>query len=445
MDLLFYLVIWIGRAILKAYRSGRGAPRDSVDDPGNRREPEPGTAGPRRSSPVRSSLGTLDRMLQELDVAAHGAPVHAKALAVLSERFAALGPGGRPFLDLIEGRLRPEIRAAEDLIRRVTQQVRSAPPAQAVGVLHAAEHLPAARRILGAAPGRIAGLQRLAGSREDPSTRAVLADADAMAAALWAPFHAFAIRHELAVPDAQPVTALATDGASVGADLLSARTPVLRVPRDVAADPYRQTAVAHEIARLAWMRVPGLAKQTLDAMDIDATPALLRLHDGRIRGSLRQPFRAWAEEMFCDAMTVMLLGPSGLRGLLHRVASPADLDAIQLAHASRGRSYAPEPPAHLRIGMAASLLARMGFEAEAQSIQADWDRLHRSVDSVVLPCQDERLIRVPASVLLDFIGPRLETWFNAELPALAGFRLESIPGWMMSPGVWARVRRRAAE
>jgi hypothetical protein len=454
VDLIFYLFIWIGKAILKAYRARQERKQEQVTHrPGPTRPDAPGTGGarpsPARRSRAPAQLGArtdrVEQVLTRLDALAEGASAQDDALAALGRRFAALGSTGRVFHSVIEDRLRPGVIAAAAVVRAAVDEAREAPPMLAAGVLTGSKQLPGAQRALDAAPLRIAMLSRMAGWREDAQVGGMLADTDAIAAALWTPLHQFAVRHDLNVPRERPVTAPLTGQESLWPDLLPAHTPLIVVPDDFTDDLYRQASVAHEIAHLVWLRVPRLAAQTVQVMDLDVPPHLLVFEDGRVRGSLHQPFRGWLEEIFCDAMTVALLGPSGLRGLVHSFARPDEPATVLVAHANPDGTYAAHPPPHLRVRMAAQVLDRMGFGTESQSIVADWDRMHRSQDTIVLPCQGGVQVRVGEAVLLDFIAPRLEAWFDAELPALAGFRIEAIPGWIMTAGVWARVRARAAE
>jgi hypothetical protein len=453
VDLLVYLIIWIGKAILKAHRQGQERRQEQASQrPGPASRPSPARPGPQRPAPARPQPAArsprsnrVEQVLARLEALADGAAGQDDALAALSARFGALGGTGRVFVRVIDERLRPELSAAAQVAADTATQARNAPGVMAASVLSGARQLPAAQRTLDLAPTRIALLTRMAGWREDPAVGGMLADADAIAAAMWQPLQDFATHQGLQVPRERPVTAPVSGAESMWPDLLPAHTPVVVVPDDYQDDLFRQASVAHEIAHLVWLRVPRLASQTAQVMDLQVPPRLLVFENGRVRGTLHQPFSGWLEEIFCDAMTVSILGPSGLRGLVHSFAAPADPESVTVAHATGDGGYAPHPPPHLRVHMAARTLARMGFDADSQSILADWDRQHEHPDAVILPCAGGVQVRVGQQVLLDFIAPRLEAWYDAELPALSGFRIESIPGWMMTPGLWARVRRRAAE
>lgn len=452
MDLLFYFFIWIGKAILKAYRSRQeqAAQRPGSGHQGSSRSgsarPGPARGGrPPAPTPLGTRTHRVEQVLTRLDALADSAEAQDDALETLSRRFAALGSTGRVFHSVIEDRLRPDITAASAVVRTAVAEAREVQPKLAADALNGCRQLPDAQRVLDSAPLQIAMLTRMADWRDDADVGGMLADTDAIAAALWRPLQQFAFDHDLHVPEERPVTAPLTGQEALWPDLLPAHTPLIVVPDDFTEDLYRHASVAHEVAHLAWLRVPHLAAQTVQAMDLDVPPRLLVYEGGRVRGSLHQPFRAWVEEIFCDAMTVTLLGPSGLRGLVHSFARPGEPETVLMARANPDGTYAAHPPPHLRVRMAAQVLGRMGFEPEAQSIVADWDRMHRGQDTVILPCQGGVQVRVGQAVLLDFIAPRLEAWHNAELPALAGFRIESIPGWMMTPGVWAHVRARAAD
>ena len=427
MDLLFYLIIWIGKAILKAWRARQEQPRTRRPGPPRAevpaRQPSAPVPTPTPTTPLPAS-GRIAALVE-------GAADQEARLAELEARFGRLGPRGVVFVGVLAEHLRPQVAEAVVTLRSSRDETDGTTRRAA--------------RVLDTLPAQLDLLTKMARWREDPSMGGLLADADAIAAALWQPLQDFASRHDLSVPTERPVTAPATGHEALWPDLLPSHTPLITVPDDYEGDLYRQASVAHEIAHLVWLRVPDLARQTAEAMGLERTPDLLLFDRGRLHGSLEQPLSAWLEEIFCDAMTVALLGPSGLRGLVHSFATPEDPDAVTIALADRHRRYAAHPPPHLRVHMAARTLGRMGFDAEATSLLADWDRLHEQPTSLVLPCVGGVHVRVPQELLLDDIAPRLEAWYDAELPALAGFRIESVPGWMMTPGAWARVRQLAAD
>ena len=424
MELLFYVIYWIGKAILKAYNKQQSRiPEPASGSPAQRPEAPPPPSSPApRAEPDRARTAALAAMAQKQD----------HALRDLVLRFRSIGPTGTVFADIIENHLLPELTEA---IEAVGSRARGTPVPATKDALE----------VLASAPARATLLADMAASREDPAVGGMLADADAIANAMWQPLQEFGVRHDLGIPTQRVVTAASTGNESLWPRLLPAHTPLIVVPNDYNADLYRQASVAHEIAHLAWLRVPGLARETARAMELEARTDLLVFNGGRLHGSVAQPFSAWLEEIFCDAMTVALLGPSGLRGLVHSFKAPDDPDSVTVVRALGDGTHAPHPPAHLRVHMAARSLGRMGFEPESQSILADWDRMHEQPDSIVLPCAGGLHVRVGQDLLLQAIFPRLEAWYDAELPCLAGFRIESIPGWMMTPGMWAQVRQRASD
>ena len=354
------------------------------------------------------------------------------ALRDLAMRFRSIGSTGAVFADIIENHLLPELTEAIEAVRSQTPGTRVPATEDAL-------------EVLASAPARATLLADMAASREDPAVGGMLADADAIANAMWQPLQEFGFATTSRFPRRGWSRRHPPETNPSGPTFSPRTHHFIVVPDDYNADLYRQASVAHEIAHLAWLRVPGLARETARAMELEARPDLLVFDGGRLHGSVAQPFSAWLEEIFCDAMTVALLGPSGLRGLVHSFKAPDDPDSVTVARALGDGTHAPHPPAHLRVHMAARSLGRMGFDPESQSILADWDRMHEQPDSIVLPCAGGLHVRVGQDLLLEAIFPRLEAWYDAELPCLAGFRIESIPGWMMTPGMWAQVRQRASD
>ncbi len=324
----------------------------------------------------------------------------------------------------------------------MAERVKGLAPIDAVHALRADPDLAHAMQVLSVADARATLLESMADWREDARLGGVLADADAIAGDLYEPIRQLADTYGLGVPDQRPVTAPGTGDESLWLGILPEGTPLIVVPDDYDADLYRHAAVPHEIGHLVWERVPGLAAEVSRALELTANATLLRFEDGRVLGSLHQPFTAWRDEIFCDAMAVLLLGPSALRGFVHSFAVPHHPDATTTATGA-AQGYHPHPPRWLRVRMAAHTLGRMGFDREAREIVAEWDALHGEAAGIVLPCQGGVAVRIGTQVLVDFIAPRLDALYDTGWASLSGFRLSTVPDLEMTAARWARVRSRA--
>jgi hypothetical protein len=442
VDILFYLLIAIGKAIYKAIQKRKGTAEANAPGAGARAgKPQSGasarpTVDPRLASALARELGRMVALAEsagELDT----------RLSALATRYRKLGTRGNVFIEVIDKRLRPSIAEAEVEVRKGLATLSSQGPIDAIHTLRNDHTLGHAVGVLEAAGTRTQLLEVMADWREDPRTGFMLADADAIAAAIFEPAQAFARTHGLDFPTQRPIAAPASGAESLWIGLLPPGYPVIFVPDDFDRDLYRQASVPHEIGHLLWFQVAGLADEMTEVADIGAEPTLLGFEGGRVTGTLHQPFTAWLPEIAADAMAMLLMGPAALRGMLHTFAEPGAPDSVLTAGATSDGTYAPHPPAQLRVHMAAWMLHRSGFHREAEALVGEWQSLHGDPDTVILPCQGGKRVRINQKVFLDFITPRLEAWVMGEYTAFAGHRIESVPGLVMTASLWSRVKSRA--
>ena len=236
--------------------------------------------------------------------------------------------------------------------------------------------------------------------------------------------------------------------------LLGDGYPLGFVPDDFSEDLMRWPSIAHELGHVVLNGVPGLLREMGQATGWNHRPDLLAVDGSGVVGQVEQAWSAWREEIFCDAMTVLMLGPAALEGFIASFESPDDPRAVLSAYAIGGQ-YGPHPPAHLRIHLAAFVLGEVGFLRDARSLVGEWDRIHgfpqlediEDPDAPVLalPLADGRHIglRMHTSVERGCAG--LRVWLQTQYRGLAGHSVLAIPGFDLGPGVWARVRRRAGE
>jgi len=179
-------------------------------------------------------------------------------------------------------------------------------------------------------------------------------------------------------------------------------------------------------------------------MGVRASPDLPRLLAGRLGGSMESAYSAWLEEMIADAVAAVMLGPAALRGLIHSLAAPNEPERVSRARTDDGEVFAPHPPAHLRVAWTARLLDRLGYAANARTLFEQWNVAHAEPSEIRLPVQGGFEASVPAQVLIEGGAALLEAWYAGRFASLAGFTIAEIPGFAMSPGLWARVRKHAA-
>ena len=273
--------------------------------------------------------------------------------------------------------------------------------------------------------------------RTDSTLREVLDDADAIAAAVLA----FLDVHGLRFKEGAAIAAPGTGNESVWFDLLPDH-PVVQVPDDFDEDLLRWPAVAHEIAHVMFRDIPGLS-QELHAM-VPAQPGapLAEVQGRKVVISIERAFAGWIEEIFADAVCMMLLGPAALHGMVQMFQSPArPLRVTAMSVAPGGRRLGEHPPQHLRVVLAAWFLERMGYLIEPEEIRRKWDRLHGTPKALHAPVDDDTYVAVPLVRFRVYGQQLLERFYTSAFQSLAGYPLSAINGLEMSPGLWARARK----
>lgn len=268
-----------------------------------------------------------------------------------------------------------------------------------------------------------------------------MADADAIAQALTRPLMEFARAQGVDIPQKRVVCVPAEEGAeSIWFGLLPRGYPVVYVPDDFESDLFRWPALAHEMGHLMWRDVPHLSDEIHQRTGLTAAPFLIH---GEAVWDVRPCFAAWLQEIFCDVVGGLQLGPPALRGLVHffSVVKHAGSDD-RVIGAADGR-YDPHPPVHLRVLLVAEALRRQGFHEEVREILGQWHQMAGTVESYVLPLAHGEATALPADVLLAPGKQLVAAVMSGQYDALAGFPLTSIPDFSLGPGLWGRVTRGA--
>ena len=304
---------------------------------------------------------------------------------------------------------------------------------------HTRGELGRAVRRLKRVEGELAVLDRLLTWHQDKRMDALLADAEALAENLLAPWQEHARTYGLSFPQQHPVCAPADpDQESLWIGLLPDDHPVVFVPDDFDEDLYRWVSVAHEIGHLAWLRQGGLAEELAELAQPHGRGRLLILHDGQLSGSLEDLFAAWWPELVADMVTMLTLGPAGMRGMVESFARPDQPGAVLVAPA-QGRTYDEHPPDHLRVHVAALWLEAMGFRTEGLHMLEAWSAEHGEPDRLIVATRGGQYVPLPLQPFLDFSRQLVDTLYAAELRSLAGHQLRAVPGLEMTPGRWAQV------
>ncbi len=443
---LAVIIFQVLRAASKAKAAAPAkAPKAAKAPPKARAAAGAPQASPVLVGPTAADQAAVQKALAQLRALSDRGRALRVDLAGLSGRLGSAHPTSRILAQVADKELIPALDAASRDLDALARALSGAP----VGVVRA--RLADPKALAPAATiGRISGqkqvLERMADWRSDPERALLLADADAIAADLLDPVQRLAGVQGFRFPDQRPICAPAQPGGeSLWLGLLPEGYPVVFVPDDFGEDLFRQASLPHEIGHLMWLRIPGLADEMRHATGLVEPGRALQWDGQQVRGSQAWPYSAWLPELVADALAMLLLGPAALRGLVYSFAQPHDPEAVTFAAMTDEGRYDEHPPAHLRVHLGARLLHRMGYDQQVKPIVEEWDALHGAPDSLVLPTAQGQLIALSMAQALAFGGPRMEAWYTAEYAALDGLGLADFTGLEMTPGMWAKVQRRAVE
>lgn len=286
---------------------------------------------------------------------------------------------------------------------------------------------------------RVHAVEHMLSVRVDPVLGPRMDDADAIASALARPLVEFGRAQNVEIPEKRVVCVPAAQGQeSIWFGLLPRGYPTVFVPDDFESDLLRWPALAHEMGHLMWRDVPGLAQEIHQRTGLTAAPFLIHSDES---WDLRPCYAAWLQEVFCDTMGALQLGPPALRGAVHLFSSQEARRHDPRTITVTDQSYDQHPPPHLRVILTAHALRSQGFHTEVKEILADWEARAGSVKSFSLPLAYGDVTAVPADVVIAPGRQLVDALMNGQFEALAGFPVPSIPGFALSPGLWGRVER----
>lgn len=282
--------------------------------------------------------------------------------------------------------------------------------------------------------------------RSDRQLAEVMADGDAIAAALLRPLGDFCGAHGVAFPRQRPICVPAERGREAVLYELLPGHPVIFVPDDFGEDLLRWSSLGHEVGHVMWAYVPGFGDDVEALVPVYEPAWLPRLQGRQVIFNLQAAYRAWLPELIADAFAALMLGPAALRGMMHAFESPSDpTQVVTVAGAPDGQTVGSHPPAHLRVVLTGWLLRRMGYGSRADELVREWTLAHGSPEVIVLPSLFGQDVVIPLTRVTPLGEYVYEQFYTMEYDSLGGYPLSAVSGLEMTPGVWARVDRRAEQ
>jgi hypothetical protein len=405
VEALIQIVIWLARAAYKAYRkSQQGQAMAEADAAGETGEllsgapPRQVTADPGLDSKVASFEGDLRQFTTPAD------PDRAILQRAASE---ALSPR----------------------VEQWSHQIKVAPDeAQATVPFE-----------LGSARRELAALQRIAAQRGADDRGVLLDRVDAVAMALYRPLLDFQQRRDLPLSTRHTAALVGEAGGSLTGAL--SRIPVapievsVRLQHDVVAWP----SIAREVGRDILLSLDGFEAELRraaafpDARPVDLTAGYLtEEHVVRSLGG-------WLTPLCADGIAALLLGPAYLAHLIALERIPDQPFKVRVVQVVQGH-VAPVPPAELRVQMAAAVLERVGFAAEAVSLLDAWNQAHGADLEFYFPVGGGRYATLGEDFYLQPVRDLARVLCSEQVDALSGMHLLDVTDLHHSLG-----RQRQAE
>jgi hypothetical protein len=261
--------------------------------------------------------------------------------------------------------------------------------------------------------------------RSSSADRAVLGDADALAAACYRPILDFAHHHQLPIVSNHPMTLFQRGGTFIELAFLEQQLAPIGLPDRYRIEPWRWPVIAHEIAHDFYASVRDLEQEAISKLDLVRNEdASIKLGDEDFSKLL---FETWLSEIFADVVGALMIGPSYLRAMTRIFRNPGAPGNVLAIGLSEDGFIDVHPPRHLRVHVTASFLSRMGFGEETRDMTDLWDQEHGEPEVVIIatPQGRQTIALTPLLELGESIASRL---YNTEFRALAGHRLVDIPG-----------------
>jgi len=410
VDALVYLLIWLGKAAIKAYRrrQARAAGLPVPDDDEGHPAQVPGPA---------TAPAEVDALARE----ASGLDASARALADRARAFAAT-----PGRDDAERALRAVARdhlagAAEGVVDRA-RLVSDRP-----------RELGRLARGLGFHSRTLTALERLDGQRADVARRGLLRDVEAVAMAFYRPLLDSQARRGFPLYTRQTVAVLGESPGLLSGLLAGTAVAPIEASVRTQVDALAWPLVAREVGRDILLSTDGMLEQVRAAAGYPAPrppPAPGYLTEDDVIGALG----SWQTELCADAVATLLLGPAYLAALTGLLKSPDQPYRIRLVELREDGAPTPTPPADLRVACAAQVLDRVGYLADAERITGQWREQHPLDLEYFYPTGGGRYAAVPEDLYSQPVQDLAAVVCQHQLQALAGMQLMDVPGLHHSLG-----------
>ena len=267
----------------------------------------------------------------------------------------------------------------------------------------------------------------------------MLADADAVADACYAPILELARVQGLNLRTSQPVAVTGDWNLSVVPRFASTRVAPLRVPLGFDRSLWLWPAIAHEVAHDLFYSLETIDRELYARLGLPRSVDVPRSEAELDPGWLRRLFGAWLPEVFADVLGTLMLGPAYVETMLRAFRDPSSPQRTA-AILQDGGAIDSHPPERLRVYMGTRALHYLGRHEEADEMWARWEADHPGVGFYFLPLGGE-WVGLSDEALHGVADSMVETLLQRPWPELDGYRLLNIPGLAYLHAEHAEVER----
>ncbi len=276
--------------------------------------------------------------------------------------------------------------------------------------------------------------------RSDPKLSRMLADVDAVLAALAEPIVVHAASQGIALPELR-FSAVANVSADRAKEATQGSTLIpVSVSERFADTPEHWVFLGRHVGRALFEALPGWASEIYRAHRLPPTLFVPPGHGAYDADTARAALGVWLPELFADAFATHSLGPgyaSALATSLARPMQPMDT----LVARTQGRFLSTVPPAAIRMHVAFAALQRLGLHEWQQRLRTRWELAHGASESLYLPLSDGRLMAVPLAYMLGELDPILVTLLDEPQVALGQETWLDVPGFAYLHAEHAQAQR----
>ncbi|MCB9531406.1 MAG: hypothetical protein H6700_06545 [Myxococcales bacterium] len=403
------MLAWVGYHLFRQYR--RSTNNAIAASPRAAKVAPAGLAPTPHAS--RSALAQLrSRLQRDVEV---GAEVRTDAATLVGEA------------RLLRARLASVERPGEALVDAFDAHIGAAVPLlELLG--GEAQVTPDAIRLIGLTRSRVDALRVLADARLVPSTNDTFAAIEELYAAIAAPLHDLAESGEITYPR-YPLMAAPVTAAEALSGMLRDRI-VLPVDPDLPSDPRKWADAAWAATIAAARACPGL----IDELHAAARAGLAAAGADRAESPVESALVGlWIPQLVQQWLTVIVGGPAMVSVMLERAAVDETPQPWTLSPSA--------PPPAVSAAIATELLYDVGHAHDANALERSAEHRARLPDEARVHVRSGAVVAVSVRTIVELAAATASAVYATALYSLGGRTLEEVPGYELSPGVWAGTQR----